>query len=129
LSGIYIDSSALLALLKDEPGADRVAQILDGAFMTAINFAEVVSVYARSSVKEATVLAILRPFNLEVVPVDKGLAFRAGMLAELTKPAGLSLGDRVAIAAALRDDADIYTADKAWLSVQEHHPARIHLIR
>jgi len=39
-----LDASALLALLKGEPGAERVAEALErGAYLGAVNLAEVLS--------------------------------------------------------------------------------------
>ena len=37
-----LDASALLALLHDEPGADRVMAVLDHALISTINWSEVV---------------------------------------------------------------------------------------
>ncbi len=39
---IVLDSSAILALIHDEPGADMVASSLDGSAFSAANLAEVV---------------------------------------------------------------------------------------
>ena len=39
---IVLDASALLALLHDETGADRVASALDDALVSAVNWAEVI---------------------------------------------------------------------------------------
>ena len=38
-----LDASALLALLLDEPGADKVKAALDDSLMSVVNMAEVVS--------------------------------------------------------------------------------------
>ena len=40
---IVLDASALLCLLNDEPGAERVAEILPRSLIGAANYAEVVS--------------------------------------------------------------------------------------
>ena len=37
-----LDASALLALLQEEPGADLVEELLDGAIMSAVNLSEVI---------------------------------------------------------------------------------------
>lgn len=36
-----LDASALLALLAEEPGADEVEELLDGAAMATVNLSEV----------------------------------------------------------------------------------------
>ncbi len=43
MSSVVLDASALLALLLGEPGADKVKAALDGAIMSTVNAAEVVS--------------------------------------------------------------------------------------
>ena len=43
MSEVVLDASALLALLRDEPGADKVADAIADARMSSVNFAEVVS--------------------------------------------------------------------------------------
>ena len=44
---MVLDASALLALLLQEPGADRVKAALDGAAMGVVYLAEVVGHYAK----------------------------------------------------------------------------------
>ena len=43
MSEVVLDASALLALLRDEPGADKVADAIADARMSSVNFAEVVT--------------------------------------------------------------------------------------
>ena len=38
-----LDASALLALLRDEPGAAKVADVIANARLSSVNYAEVVS--------------------------------------------------------------------------------------
>lgn len=56
-----IDASALLALLFDEPGAERVAdQIAAGAAISTVNLSEVATVLVRHAQSPETVLAPVR---------------------------------------------------------------------
>ena len=43
MTAVVLDASALLALLLNEPGAKRVAAVPDGALLSAVNLAEIVS--------------------------------------------------------------------------------------
>jgi PIN domain nuclease of toxin-antitoxin system len=43
MSDAVLDSSAVLALLLAEPGADKVRSALPGALLSTVNFAEIVS--------------------------------------------------------------------------------------
>ena len=42
-SKVVLDASALLCLLNDEPGADRVVDVLTRSIIGTVNLAEVVS--------------------------------------------------------------------------------------
>ncbi len=46
MNDVVLDASALLALLEEEPGAAKVAEVLADARMSAVTFAEVVSHFA-----------------------------------------------------------------------------------
>lgn len=53
---------------------------------------------------------VIEPFTVE----DSDIA---GSLITLTKPLGLSLGDRACIALGLRINKPVLTADKGWLKL------------
>lgn len=129
MTGVVLDASALLALLKDEPGAARVAEGLAEARMTAVNYAEVVSHFIRAGMPPAQVDAMLRPLPVTIVAADVDLATRAGRLRGPTADAGLSLGDRFCLALAVRDGLPAWTADRQWRTVAEAVGATIVVIR
>ncbi len=126
---MVLDASAVLALLLGEPGADRVTEaILDGAEMTTANFAEVATKYVlRGAVAEARALQTRLPVAL--VAVDQDLALRAALMAEATRPAGLSLGDRLCLALAQRSVSPALTAGRSWFSVAEAAGVVVEMIR
>src|SRR3546814_18417503 len=43
MTSIVLDASALLAMLRDEPGGDKVADVLNGSHMCVVNLDEVPS--------------------------------------------------------------------------------------
>jgi len=87
-----LDASALLGLLRSEPGAERVRALLPDASMSTVNLAEVVDHFARNGAAEAKILEVLQLLPIKLVPFTDELATVAGMLAPLTRTAGLSLG-------------------------------------
>lgn len=129
MSEVVLDASALLALLNDEPGAAKVAEILGEARMSSVNLAEVVSHFIHAGMPAAEVDAMLHPLPVEIVAADQGLAHIAGRLRAVTASAGLSLGDRFCLALAKRDGLPAMTADKQWRTVAEAVGAKIQLIR
>jgi ribonuclease VapC len=126
---VILDASAILAFLLAEPGQERVAEaLLEGAAMTTVNFAEVATKYVLRGAKlRAETLAEQLPVTF--VSVDQDLALRAALMADLTRPAGLSLGDRVCLALGQRTGQTVLTADRGWLGAAAAVGVRVELVR
>jgi len=118
-----LDASALLAYLRDEPGADVVAEaIAGGAVISTVDLAEVFSRVADRGEDPAKLAAELTQSGLldgaiTVEPFTAADAIDAGRLRPLTRDAGLSLGDRACLALARRLGAPAMTADTDWQGV------------
>jgi ribonuclease VapC len=122
-----LDSSVVLALLMNERIDSTILDILEGAVMSAVNFAEVWGKMYELGLKHAPrTEAVLGLFS-RIEPFTSSQARVAGDLRLLTKHAGLSLGDRACLALALATDAEVYTADRQWTQIDVG--CRIHLIR
>lgn len=114
-----LDASAVLAVVFQEPGRERVDRAVDeGAFILSVNLAEVVTRLASGGMSEARVRAILGTIRVAVVPFDEELAYRAGLLRSATRSAGLSLGDRACLALAERLGVPALTSDRVWGTLQ-----------
>ena len=114
-----LDASALLALVFREPGMNRVDDALrDGAVILAVNLAEVVTRMLEKSFSEPDMQRTLDALELTVVPFDEELAYRAGLLRQATRQAGLSLGDRACLALAEQLGVPALTSDRAWARLQ-----------
>ena len=129
MAGVVLDASAILALLKEEPGADKVASVLDESIVGAVNYAEVVSHYAKVGSPRELIDEMLGALPITIVPVDTELAAQAGMLRPVTISAGLSLGDRFCLALASRNDLPAWTADREWKTVAEAAGVKVVVIR
>jgi PIN domain nuclease of toxin-antitoxin system len=125
---IVLDASAVIALMKNEPGADRVEAVLHESIISVVNVAEVASVLSRGNSPE-TVRAAVAAIGAVVVPADEEIAVAAGLLAPVTAQAGLSLGDRFCLALARRAGAPVLTADRAWASIAADAQVAVELIR
>jgi PIN domain nuclease of toxin-antitoxin system len=125
-----LDSSALLAYLRSEPGYEVVDNAIEkGAAISAINFSEVAAVMIRDGQKPATVKSQLSGLELSVLPLEEDVAFGAAELVILTKPYGLSLGDRICFAMAKSLKVPTITADKPWAKIAKEIGVDIKLIR
>jgi PIN domain nuclease of toxin-antitoxin system len=110
-----LDSSAVLALVLNEPGLRAVqVAVRQGAVIGAVNLAEVVSRLVRQGLADDEIEGLVRPLGLEVIPLDGAVAWRAGVLSRTTNPYGLSLGDRACLALAARMELPVLTADRTW---------------
>ena len=114
---VVLDSSALLALLNDEPGADVVAGLLRNSAMSTVNISEVTAKLAEAGIRERDIRMAVGGLVLDIVPFDAEQAVEAGMLRRATRAAGLSLGDRACLGLAKRLGVPAATADLAWRRV------------
>jgi PIN domain nuclease of toxin-antitoxin system len=112
-----LDASAVLAFVNGEPGGDLVPVTTGEAAISAVNYAEVVSVMTSQGVNESSVRRQLAQIVLEVIDFDRGLAEEAGLMIAKTKDGGLSLGDRACLAAAKREQIPALTSDRSWSRV------------
>lgn len=113
-----LDASAVAALLFDEPGGVRVADaIADGAALSSVNLSEVVTLLLRRQQDPASLVARLIS-QVEVYSFDVPDAMAAAALSLLTRPAGLSLGDRACLALAQRLAVPALTADTVWTALK-----------
>jgi PIN domain nuclease of toxin-antitoxin system len=127
VSKYVLDASAVLALLDDELGADRVAAVLMDAVIGTVNLAEVHTKLAERGRFGRQALAELLSVVEEVVPFTEEHAAITGALRTSTAHVGLSLGDRACLALGIALRAQIYTAERLWAKLQL--PCDIHLIR
>jgi PIN domain nuclease of toxin-antitoxin system len=109
-----LDSSAVLAWLRDEPGAEVVHPLLGSAVMSAANWSETWQKLAQHGVAADRATSRLRTLGLRVEPVTEADAVTAARLWTRTRTAGLSLGDRCCLALGARLALPTVTADTAW---------------
>jgi len=118
-----LDASALLAYLREEPGAGFVTEVIaTGASICTVNLAEALSIAAAHGADPADVATELTARGLlggavTVEPFTTADAIEAARLRPLTRAAGLSLGDRACLALARRHGAAAITADAAWATL------------
>lgn len=117
---LLLDASAILAYLHDEPGAEIVDAALYGAsecFVTAANHAEIIGRCLDRGVAVEIVETLLGELGYRVLELSAADGAQAGLLRPLTRRWGLSLGDRLCLAAARRRQLPILTADLPWLEL------------
>jgi ribonuclease VapC len=114
VNDVVLDASALLAVLRAEPGAERVVPRLEGARIGAVNLSEVVTKLIEDDVPEAEVRRAIGGLELDVHAFDARLAYLAGFLGRSTRVLGLTFGDRACLALAQSLGVPALTADRSW---------------
>jgi PIN domain nuclease of toxin-antitoxin system len=113
-SPAVFDSSAILAVVFNEPGDDIVLPLLKGGFLSTVNLAEVHTRLMLRGVGADFAWRRVVSFGCEISFFDDLQARLAGELVSQTRPYGLSLGDRACLALAIQRKARVYTTDAAW---------------
>ncbi len=111
------DSSAVLAVAFEEEGAEAAVRWLSDGIISAVNASEVVARIVDLGASGEEARASLLGFGLEIRPFDAALAVAAGLLRTATRGQGRSLGDRACMALAIREQARVVTADRAWAAL------------
>jgi ribonuclease VapC len=112
-SAAVLDASAVMALIREEPGEHVVAPLVGRAAWSAVNLCEVAGKLADRGMPAIDVRAALEELNLTLHEFDAELAFAAAELRRLV-PRGLSVGDRACLALARRLRLPAITADREW---------------
>jgi|SRR5580658_5109810 ribonuclease VapC len=128
MSRVVLDASAILAMLNQEPGAEKITlELLSQATVSTVNLAEVQARLVREGGDpEETWALVLDPLP-DVQPFTADQAKIAGSLVQKTSALGLSLGDRACLALAIVLKAPVYTTDRPWKKLKLGIP--IHVIR
>ncbi len=118
MSGVVLDASAVLALLRGEAGADEVASHIGNAILSAVNLQEVAKEMLREGAEMKDIRVILDELGLEVRAHDAEAAYQSAQLFEKTKEFGRGIGDRSCMALGLQLKLPVLTADREWQKVK-----------
>jgi ribonuclease VapC len=126
---IVFDSSAILAVLRNERGADVVIDNLDYSVISAVNLGEVVQVQMRDGHSRAEVEISFNQLNVPVAAVDTDLALSAAEMRAMALAKGMSHADCICLALAKREGVPALTGDRKWLKIAETVGVEVLLIR
>ena len=111
---VVLDSSAIIAVLRGEPGSEQVHSVMTGGLLCTVNLAEVHSRLLTLGIPKHQAWTRILNLECEDCPFTVQLARTAAELIPITRPFGLSLGDRACLALAIERKAKVYTTDRAW---------------
>lgn len=126
-----LDTSALLALFWQEPGWERVTEVLESGdhACSAVNLAELVSKFVDSGIPDSEIPILVAALRLNVHPLETASALETGKMRAATRAFGLSLGDRACLTLAKTLQATAITADRPWLRLPPELGIRVECIR
>ena len=128
MSEVVLDASAILAIVFQERGAERLtAEILDQAVVSTVNLAEVQSKLIKKGFEPEHAWSDANLLETAPEPFTADQAKIAGSLIAKTEKYGLSLGDRACLALAISLKAPVYTTEQLWRNLKVGVP--IHVIR
>ena len=128
MNEIVFDASAILALLLQEPGAEKLTdEIRINAVASTVNLAEVQSKLVKKGVPPERAWVNTLSAVTAAEPFTSEQAKTAGSLIVQTEKLGLSLGDRSCLALAIALKAPVYTTEQLWRNLKVGVP--IHVIR
>jgi PIN domain nuclease of toxin-antitoxin system len=120
-----LDASAVLAVIRDEPGSGIVLARMSGALMCTVNASETIMRSAEKGFPLDLVRSLFISAQMELIDFDIDLAFAAAELRPVTKPRGLSFADRACLALAIREGATAVTADRVWSTLDLGCPVEL----
>jgi PIN domain nuclease of toxin-antitoxin system len=109
-----LDASAILALLQNEKGAEKVVPVVRRSKVSAVNLAEVGSRLTNSGKSVAQASTALEGLGLNTIVFDEEQAMETARLRPLTRSLQLSLSDRACLALAKLRHLPVMTTDRAW---------------
>lgn len=118
MASVVLDASAVLALVRDEPGANKVAPYIGRAAISAVNLQEIIKELLLSGLDEPTSRELLDELRLDVRAHDTQAAYAAAALHAQTRQYGRGLGARSCLALAVQLGVPALTADREWKKVK-----------
>jgi ribonuclease VapC len=126
-----MDSSAILAILRGEPGCDYVQELLQSeeCAISSVNMAEVGSKLIDYGLPPEELPRIARQIQIDIIDFNTDQSIQSAQIRKITRSTGLSLGDRACVALAQLMQGCVVTSDRAWLDIAEITQIKVLMIR
>ena len=124
---MIIDTSALVAFLKNEIGAGVVERHFGGACISGVTLAETAGRMERDGIPSADTVRAFTSTPIEIVQFDAEQAIQAGVLIQRVRGRNLSFADCCCLALAIVRKLPVLAADRPWRGVEL--PIEVRLIR
>ena len=123
-SKAVFDASAVLALMQDEPGADRLRALQSDAVVNSVNAAEVLAKLVTRGMPAGEARAAYDALHLGIMPFETSLAAISARYVHK----GVSLGDRCFLAA-VHENGEGWTSDRDLGEIFGHQISTLKFFR
>jgi ribonuclease VapC len=117
VNSVVLDASAVLAVIRREPGYENVLPLMVGAQISCVNVSEVFCKAVSKGGSLEAVRRMLVSLPVSAVPFDEEQATIAASLYPSTHKRGVSFADRACLALGISQSAVIVTGDREWESL------------
>lgn len=114
MSSVVLDASALIAVLRREPGAERLATLIENSAISAVNYSEVIKKTVERGGSRLRVEVLVNELAIDVLPFDRAQGSAAALFYPASKHLGLSFADRACLALAQSLGSPVATAEQKW---------------
>lgn len=104
-------------MLLSERGSEAVLTVLQGGLLSSVNLTEIHTRMISFGAVPAHAWNRILSLQCEICPLTEDQARIAAELVTITRPYGLSLGDRACLALAIDRKAKVYTTDRVWKKI------------
>jgi ribonuclease VapC len=126
-----MDASAILAILRGEPGCDYVQELLESeeCAISSVNMAEVGSKLIDYGLPPEEFPRIARQLQIDIIDFNTEQSIQSAQIRKITRSTGLSLGDRACVALTQLMQGCVVTSNRAWLDIEEITQIKVLMIR
>lgn len=112
MTSVVLDASAVIAVLRSEPGADIVSSALSDAVISTVNYSEVLKKTIERGGTGDAAAAFVRGLSIAIIPFDETLAAVSAGLYPQTSEYGLSFADRACLALGIQRNCKVLTSER-----------------
>jgi ribonuclease VapC len=128
-SPYVVDSSVVLAILRQEVGHETALLSMADSLISAVNYSELLAKLTDLGTPIDTAIKAVASLSLNIIPFDAPLAETAASLRPFTRSHGISFADRACLGLAKARQLTALTADRIWLDLSETLGITVKLIR
>ena len=114
MNEVVFDASVVLAVARNEPGAERVVSLRERAVISTVNATEVYAKLLAGGMSEREIGTGLQTIVRRTIAFDDAQMRSAAAIHAQTRAYGLSLADCACLALGRELSVAVYTADRKW---------------